>query len=259
MNSPNNLQDILGKKIFFLHPSTVVQNQIIAELVQQEYEVYIAKDPAALVKVLKRYPDSIVFADIDEGMPEKGWESWIREVMGGPETGRVGIGVISANGDENLQRKYVNSVKVHCGYTLLKSDLVNSVKYLLEILKAAEAKGRRKYIRATTENETLTTVNFPLNGTFVNGTIRDISAVGFSCSFAEDPDLAKNTLFQNVQIKLQSTILKVEGIVFGSRMDGTGKTYVVLFTQRIDPDARTRIRTYIQQNLQAKMNAELRQ
>ena len=38
----------------------------------------------------------------------------------------------------------------------------------------------------------------------------------------------------------------------------TKKIYVVLFTQRIDPDVRTRIRKYIQQNLQVKMDTELK-
>jgi hypothetical protein len=82
--------------------------------------------------------------------------------------------------------------------------------------------------------------------------------VGLSCTFAEDPELAKNTLVQNIQVKLQSTLLKMEGIVFGSRPDGASKIYVILFTQRIDPDTRSKIRTYIQHNYQTKMDAELK-
>ncbi|MDR1277550.1 MAG: PilZ domain-containing protein [Treponema sp.] len=258
MNNTNNLPDILGKKIFFLHPSAAVQNEIITELVQQEYEVYIVKDQAALIKVLKRYANAIVFADIDEGMGEKDWEAWIRGVLNNPETGQVCVGVLSVNGDEVLRRKYINSVKVQGGYTVLKADINSVIKQVADILKALDAKGRRKYIRATTENESLTTVNLPVNGTFVNGTIKDISVVGFSCSFEVDPELTKNALFQNIQIKLQTMLLKAEGIIFGSRMDGPAKIYVVLFTQRIDPDARARIRKYIQQNLQAKINVELK-
>jgi hypothetical protein len=50
----------------------------------------------------------------------------------------------------------------------------------------------------------------------------------------------------------------VEGIVFGSRMDGSARIYVILFTQRIDPDVRARIRKFIQQNLQARMDMELK-
>jgi hypothetical protein len=258
MNGANSPSDLLGKKIFFLYPSAVIQNEVAAELIQQEYEVYTVRDHAALRKILKRYPDSIVFADIDEGMSEKDWEAWIRGVLSDAEISRVGIGILSVNNDEVLQRKYINSVKVQCGYTVLKSDLKNSIHQVLEILKAVDAKGRRKYLRATTEQENLTTINLPLNGTFVNGTVKDISVVGLSCAFAEDPGLTKNTLFQNIQVKLQTMLLKVEGIVFGSRMDGASRVYVVLFTKRVDPDTRTKIRKYIQQNLQAKMDAELK-
>jgi hypothetical protein len=256
MDSSDGSPELLGKKIFFLHPSAVVQNEIAAELVQQEYEVYIIQNHATFGRALKRYPNSIVFADIDERMSEQNWETWIRDTMA--ENPGTGIGILSVNDDENLQRKYINMVQVRCGFTVLRADLKASIKQILGILKAIDAKGRRKYIRATSENETLTTINLPLNGTFVNGTIKDISAVGLSCAFAEDPNLAKNVLFKDIQIKLQSTLLKVEGIVFGSRMDGLTKIYVILFTNRIDPEVQTKIRKYIQSNIQTKMDAEMK-
>jgi hypothetical protein len=257
MDNDGGSPDILGKKIFFLYPSAVVQNQIIAELAQQEFEVYAVKDHEALARILKKYPGSIVFVDIDERMGEEKWEAWIRS-MNTPAAGGASIGVLSVNDDEALRRKYINSVRVRGGYTVLKADINKIIKHLLDILKALDAKGRRKYIRAATENESLTTINLPLNGTFINGAIKDISVVGLSCAFAEDPGLTKNTLFQNIQVKLQSTILKVEGIIFGSRADGASRTYVILFTQRIDPDTRSKIRIYIQHNYQAKMDAEMK-
>jgi hypothetical protein len=258
MSTDSDPSNFLGKKIFFLHPSTIVQNEIVAELVQQEFEVYIARDHAALAKVLKRYPGSIVFADIDERMSEASWESWIRGIINNPETMQTAIGILSVNGDELLARKYVNSIKVQCGYTVIKADLNSVIRQLMEILKVMDAKGRRKYIRVVAGNEIATTINLPMNGTFVTGIIKDISAVGLSCSFAVDPELTKNTLFQNIQIKLQSMLLKIEGIVFGSRMDGPSKIYVILFTKRVDPDTRTKIRRYIQHNYQSKMDAELK-
>ena len=82
--------------------------------------------------------------------------------------------------------------------------------------------------------------------------------MGLSCAFEIDPVIVKNTLINNIQVKLQSMLLNVEGIVFGSRMDGNSRIYVVLFTQRIDPVVRTKIRRYIQQNLQSKMDNELK-
>jgi hypothetical protein len=82
--------------------------------------------------------------------------------------------------------------------------------------------------------------------------------VGVSCAFEQDPELTKNALFKDIQVRLQTMLLKVEAIVFGSRMDGNEKIYVLLFTQRINPDVRTKIRKYIQLNLQSKMDKDLR-
>jgi hypothetical protein len=247
-------EDILGRKLFFLYPSALIQNQIIAELIQQEYEVYIVKDHVKLRRILKNFPNSIIFANIYEGLTEKEWEAWIAGVMGAPELAGISVGIVCSGDDENLKRKYLLTLKIQCGYTVLKSDLTVALKSLTEILMAADAKGRRKYLRADTSDETRVTVNFPLNGTFVNGRIKDISVVGFSCTFDDDPELTKNVLFQDIQIKLQTNLLKAEGIVFGFRTEGETKIYVVLFTQRIDPSVRTRIRKYIQQNLQSKMD-----
>ncbi|MCL2479153.1 MAG: PilZ domain-containing protein [Treponema sp.] len=246
--------EILGKKIFFLYPSAVVQNRITEELIQQEFEVYTVKDHFRLRKLLAKYPDSVVFANLFDGMSEKEWEAWIRGVHA--EAPNVKIGIISGGDDEELRRKYIDDVKIQCGYTVIKSDLNIAMKQLFDVLKTADAKGRRKYIRAITENETNISVNFPKHGTFVHGSIKDISVVGFSCHFADDPGFPKNSLHQEIQIKLQTTILKAEGIIFGSRMDGNTRIYVVLFTQRIDPDTRARIRRYIQSNLQSKIDSE---
>jgi hypothetical protein len=251
-------EDIIGRKLFFLYPSALIQNQIAAELIQQEFEVYIVKDHMKLRGILKKFPNSIVFANIYEGIPEKEWETWITGVMRDPELADVSVGIICSGDDETLKRKYLLDVKIRCGYTVLKSDLTVALKSLMEILTAADAKGRRKYVRADTAADANATVNFPLNGTFINGRINDISVVGFSCTFDEDPKLTKNALFQDIQIKLQTNLLKAEGIVFGSRPEGGTKIYVVLFTQRIDPSVRTRIRKYIQQHLQNKMDLVLR-
>ena len=60
MGDDNNTE-LLGKKIFFLHPSAFVQNEVISELVQLEYEVYVVKDEIALLRALRKYPHSIVF------------------------------------------------------------------------------------------------------------------------------------------------------------------------------------------------------
>lgn len=248
----------LGRKIFFLYPSAIIQNHIVTELAQEEFEVYVVKDEKKLKRVLKNYPDSIVIANISDGMKEKEWEDWIRGVMGSAETKGVDIGILSYDTNEAVMRKYAEHYRVRCGYIVMKSDTNAVIKQLVTILHSNNAKGRRKYIRVLTDKETNVTVNLPINGTYVTGSIKDVSVVGFSCCFSDDPDLTKNSLFTDIQLRLQTSLLKAEGIVFGSRMETGLKNYVILFTQRMDPNVRARIRNYIQSNLQSKMDEELK-
>ena len=249
---------ITGKKIFFIHPSVFVQNEIVPELAQQELEVYIAKDEEKLRKVLVKYPDSIVFACIDEILPAAKWETWIRSIMGAESTINIKMGVLSNTNNEASRRLYLQTLQVPCGFIPIKLEKARVIKTLTDILNAVEAKGLRKFIRADTSNETMTTINVPHGGAYITGKIRDVSVVGLSCVFSEDPELDKNSLLNDIQIKLQSILIKAEAIVFGSRMNEEEKIYVLVFTQKVDPSIRSKIRTYIQKNMQSKMNEELR-
>jgi hypothetical protein len=254
----NNIE-VLGKKIFFLYPSVLIQNELAEELIEQEFEVYIVKDHEKLRKILKKYPESVVLVNINDRLTENECETWIRGIMGSSETSKVDIGVLSSVADEALQHKYLNVLKIPCGYIPVKSsDVQKAIRQLLEALKTAKARGLRKYIRATSENEALTAINLPINGRFVNGTIKDISTMGLSCTFEEDPELGKNTLCQDVQVKLQTMILKVEGIIFGFREEEGIKIYVLVFTQRTDPAVRSKIRKYVQATLQNKIVKEFK-
>jgi hypothetical protein len=245
---------ITGKKIFFIHPSAFVQNEIISDLIQQEHEVYITKDEKKLKTVLKKNPDSIVFASVDEGISADKWEAWIRGILDDQATKNVGIGILSNTNSDDARQLYVNTIKVSCGFIPVKLGTAKVITALLDILKAVDARGRRKYIRADTRGEVMTTLNVPHNNDYIIGQIQDISVVGISCLFSQDPGLEKNSLMTDMQIKLQSVLLKAEGIVFGSRQDGANKVYVFLFTQRLDPMVRSKIRTYIQKNLQSKID-----
>ena len=252
-NEKNNLSDSVGKKVFFLYPTASVQNQIITELIQQEFEVYISKDHARLARALKRYPASVLFINIDEGMSGQEWERWIGGIF--TTIPEIKIGIFSSSTDEELREKFITKLHVSCGFMSLKLDMEKTLPKILEVLNVLNVKGRRKYLRATTEREPTASINMPFNGDFLKGGIKDISVVGIACVFENDPGLKKNELVRNIQIRLQSILIKAEAVVFGSRDDEHGeRIYVMLFTQRIDSDVKVKIRKYIQFNLQSKMD-----
>ncbi|MDR3160571.1 MAG: pilus assembly protein PilZ [Spirochaetaceae bacterium] len=257
MGNGNNATDMSGKKVFFLCPTALVQNEMAAELIQQELEVYIVRDQGKLRRVLRKYPDSVVLICIDNGLPEKEWDAWIRTVMKDPATAAVSIGVLSGENNGALVNKYVNDIRVTCGYVVTRLDIKRAIIQVLANLKSVDAWGMRKFLRVNTNNDINTTINMPHRGEFIKGYIKDISVAGLSCYFELDPQFEKNMLISNIQVKLQSVLLKVEGIVFGSRLDGLVKVYVIIFTQRTDPSVRVKIRKFNQLMLQAKMDREL--
>jgi hypothetical protein len=245
--------DIVGKKVFFVFPTAYVQNQVVAELVQHEYEIYISKNPKRLSHALKKFSDSVVFVNIDEGMPESEWEKWISTLMSAQPN--ISVGVFSSNSDDKLKEKYLNSIRVKSGYYNTKLDMSKTTPKILEVLDTMNVKGRRKYLRANTDDSA--TINLPAATGFLNGTVKDVSVVGISCTFTGDAQLHKNELVKDIQIRLQSMLLKVEAVVFGSRLDGHEKVFVLIFTQRIDPEVKIKIRKYIQQNMQHKIDKEI--
>ncbi|MDR3145859.1 MAG: pilus assembly protein PilZ, partial [Treponema sp.] len=230
--------ELLGRKIFFLNPQPSIRSVVIEDLIQREYETYAVNDRVILRRLLKDFPGSVIFIDIDQVIGEKEWEGWIREVSKAGDLQDVRLGIVTANRNDALQNKYANMLKLPCGYTMIHRDLNITITQIVNTLNANDAKGRRKYLRASVEGEPQTMANFPLGGQFVSGLIRDISAAGFSCSFNEDPNFAKNSSFSNVQIKLKHTILNVETVILGFRAEESSKVYVSLFTDRISPDSK---------------------
>jgi hypothetical protein len=247
--------DFEGKKVFFVYPSPAVQSQVLTELIQQEYEIYVCKDHIQLVRALKEYPSSLLFINIDDKMPESEWEKWIITLKS--TMPNLQFGIFSSNSDEELQDKYLKVLKISCGFMSLTFDMSKSVDLIINVLEKLNVKGRRKYIRASTEGEQTATVNMPHNTEYINGAIKDVSVVGFSCTFEEDPGIKKNTLCKDIQIRLKTLLLKVEAVMFGSRQGNGDTVYVFLFTQRIDSEVRVKIRKYVQQNLQSKMDIML--
>ncbi|MDR2543245.1 MAG: pilus assembly protein PilZ [Treponema sp.] len=241
-----------GKKIFFVYPTPLIQNQVILELVQHEYEAYTAKDHKRLAYALKKYPDSIIFIVIDEKIALSEWEKWVAGVLKiAPDTK---LGVFYSIKDDEIQSRLKN---ITCGFFQIKHDMSQYITIIREILERLNARGRRKYLRACMDHETNAVINIPFGGDYLNGVIKDISIVGFSCVFKQDPAFSAKTLIKDIQLKLQTMLLKVEAVVFGSRDVSSGKLYVMIYTQRTDPDVRTKIRKYIQTNLQQKMDSEI--
>jgi hypothetical protein len=213
------------------------------------YETYTIQDENRARKLLEKFPDSIMFINIDEGLKEKEWEAYIRGIIEDPKTGESRLGIMSYNQDRDLMQKYLMDLAVPCGYIQLKLGLQESTKIILNALEANEARGRRKFIRADCHEDTYAAMNYKGEDRTHQGKILDISSAGIAAKLENLGDLPPNSLLRQVQLKLRGGLVLVDMILMGRRRDNP-LIYILLFDPKMSQDAKLIIHRYIKQCLQ---------
>jgi len=243
-----------GKKVFFLYPHSVIQEDLIEHIVQNEFEVYLINNHERLIPVLKKYSSSILFINIDIRLKEPEWEQYIRRIMNNPETKDVQIGILTYNDDKTLAQKYLMDLMIGGGYIQLKLGLKESTRIILKTLIANEARGKRRFVRANCPGNIMSEFNVEIHEKMCTGYIKDISSVGMACYFNDYVELPAKTVLERMQLKLKRRIVMVNGIIAGKRDDKNGTVYVILFTQYISTDAKQKITGFVYKTLQSEMN-----
>ncbi len=248
--------NIVGKKVFFLYPHSVIQTEMVSELIKAEYEIYLLKDHEKARLIFQKYPDSVVFINIDEGLKENEWEQYIKALQNDQELSQLRIGILTYNNDAELARMYLMDLMVSAGFVKLSLGLEESTEIVLKVLEANEARGRRKYLRVIC-GDRHSTLNFLVGETVYTGTVMDISSVGMACTFEPDPKFSAHAKAESIQLKLKGSLCLVSGIVMGTRREGEQCTYVLLFDPKTGQDMKGKIRHFIQWSLQNHIEQEL--
>jgi hypothetical protein len=241
-------QSAEGKKIFILYPHSVIQDEMLDILIMAGFESYVVHDHKRALKLLEKFPDSIMFINIDEGLQEKEWDAYVRGIQEDSKTKDSRLGILSYNTDQKLRQKYLMDLSVPCGYIQLKLGVRESTRIMLNVLEANEARGRRKYIRAFCEGDINATVNIKGPGGLYYGKIMDISAAGIAARFDKFEDLPPNTLIRAIQLKLRGGLVLTDAVLMGKRQDNV---LVFLFDPAgMNPDHKLTIHHYIKYTLQ---------
>jgi len=243
------VDDSAGKKIFLLHPHSVIGENMLDLLIMAGYETYTILDEKKARKLLARFPGSIMFINIDEGLKEKEWETYIKEILNDPQTKNNRLGIMSYNQDLDLMQKYLMDLAVPCGYVQLKLGLQESTKIMLSALEANEARGRRKCIRAACEDDINATINYKHESGTFHGRILDISSAGVAAKFEKFAAMPNNSLLKDVQLKLRGGLVMTDMFLMGQRQDDK-RVYILLFSSKLTTENKLVIHRYIKQCLQ---------
>jgi hypothetical protein len=245
-----------GRKVFFLHPHSVLSEALFLEILGHEYEVYVLKDREAAVTAARAFPGSIFFVNIDEGLSGPEWETWVRGLLSDPRTAETKIGILSYNADSGLAERYLMDLSVACGFIQLKQGLQESKKIILKTLEANEARGRRRYVRARCLDPGKTTFNVMFLKKLATGTIFDISSAGMTFRFSQHVPLKPNMALEDIQLKLKGILCRVSGVFVGTTKGDVPRN-LLMFDQPVDDASRARIHRFIFVSLQEEMAAAI--
>ncbi len=246
-----------GREVFFLYPPSVLEEQLLNIVVQAEYEVYLLKDHQKAPILLADYPNSIVFVNIDERIRGDSWIEWVARLMDGEATRSVKVGVLSYNEDPALAQYYLMDLSVPCGFIKLKLGLKESAKILLTVLEANEARGKRRFVRATVPSSSTARFNVRMAGEVHRGNIIDVSVAGMAFTFEDRVDLSVGDTVSDVQLNLRGRNITITGKVAGTRNVEGRQIYVLMFDETSDDRIRHKLHDFIHSTLQSEMDRKL--
>jgi hypothetical protein len=242
--------DLSGKKVFLLYPHSVIHEEMLDILIMSGFETYTLRNHERAVKILERFPGSIMFINIDEGMKEREWETYIRNLQNNPKTAATRLGILSYNQDKALMEKYLMDLSLPCGYIQLKLGIQESTKIILNALQANEARGRRKYIRAFCADDAYATMNYKCPEGLFQGKIMDISSAGIAAKVPNFPSIPVNTALRGIQMKLRGGLVMTDAILMGLRQDDKEVLILLFDPAKLDQNNKLVIHHYIKVCLQ---------
>ncbi len=242
-----------GRKIFFLYPHSVLNENLLVEILSHEYEIYSLRSHEVAVKVMEAFTGSILFVNIDEALREQQWEIWIRRLMAQPGTAATRVGIMTYNPNSELARKYLMDVGIPCGFIQLKLGVAEGKAIILKALVANEAKGRRRFVRARCGESQKASFNLNVRGAHVTGAILDISVAGMSFRFDSAVRLKPDELLDDVQLRLTGTVCRISGTYAGA-VHGDTERNLLMFRAPLPDDTQAKIHRFIFNSLQEEMS-----
>lgn len=245
-----------GRKIFILCPSFAMKNTLIARLIENEYETYVIEKHEHAKNVLRQYPDSICFINLDEDMHHESWYNFIKSCESDQTLSTILFGAISATINKYLRLSYMEHLKLKAGF-IPNTDLESVGDTMEGILKANGAKGRRQYVRSSCANDENAIMLVQLGSKALKLDLLDISVVGTACEVdVSDKDkFTANEVLRNTTISLDKKDFTIDAVVYAVIQTENFCKLVLLFIQPVLPKSKQVIRGYISANLQKEIKS----
>lgn len=247
--------DLFGRKIFFLNPAYSVRNEVITELQNEEYEVYIIESYRDAKNLLRLNENAILFINVDAQLAMNSWYNFIRSFEKEDVLSSIYIGIISERIRPADRELFLTTAQIPAGIIMLDTDMKFITESILGVLKEANAKGRRQYVRANLSHDKEASLFWNHGTKMYQLKLLDISSVGMSVKVP--PALAqivgKNFILRDVTLRLGSKQIVIEAVVFAVKEIPDGIMWVLLLLPNTSTKTRDIIRQYVSETFQKIM------
>ena len=236
-----------GRKVLFIDPPSVIEDQMIQFLITAQYEAAVVKDVAQIQPLLQKYPDAVIYFNLDSRTGKEVQEKIMTNILSSKKQNNYVVGILSYDKNEEVAQKYLMEMGASGGYITLDLGFKKSAQILVRALDAAEAKGDRQYVRVKVPNGK-GALNIETETEKYSGEIIDISIVGMACTI--NTTFSKGTYLQNIQMRLWGQLINISGTVAGNRDSSGTQISVIMFDPDLDPKTRSKINMFLKRVMQ---------
>lgn len=245
-----------GRKVFFLNTTYDFQQTVVPALFNKEYEVYTINDYRRAKSILKNFPDSICFIDVDDGLTPNGWFNFMDSFENDEMLSTIFLGIISSSLGYAQKMHFLMQSVVPAGFIGLNQPHDDLIEQIRSILDLNGAKGRRRFVRADCLDEARIGIFFDFSEKRFTARVKDISSAGLSCIVSlKYKDFFKvNMLIREFSLIIDNESYKCSAAVLKAFVNSGDKmTVVLVFTQAISFNVRKSIREFLRSLLQGKI------
>ncbi|MBR1721596.1 MAG: hypothetical protein IJ727_03795, partial [Treponema sp.] len=239
--------ELFGRKTFFIAPDTsLVPKSYLEEFMLCGFQSYIINDDymcpmqIKIREIIRLFPNSILYFNVDSSIDGIDWKSYIRELQGlvGDKI-LIGIFYISRQNpadEESIKNYYIRDLKVSAGCFALAPRNQENFNSILHVLEQTGAKGRRSLVRAKCSESS--SVSFKREGVNFSGRLLDVNLTHFRCDLDSKTDAFQIfDKIRDVSLTVDGTPFLSDAVLIMKRTSGDKTLCVFMFIKNDDtPD-----------------------
>ncbi len=253
-------KSVFGRKVFFIMPGISLESQILDRLRLMEYEVYVIDDYHKAKPILRKNPDSICYVCINDKLTLMGWHKFMKSFEDESVFSPLDMGIISHYITEDKRNEFLNELQYDAGF-IVQDKVGDAVLHeIIKNLDNLQAKGIRKYVRASCINEQQADLLWIKDNRMFKLKIIDISSVGVAAKLSSNQANAIyiNQIVEACTLNIRTDQILVDIKITAVKSAGDFLLVVIMFNSSTPAQSVAKIRHYIAENLQESIDSSIK-